>query len=255
MTTFINNKLFLNDMENSLEELGLTKIEAKVYLALLKLGSTTTGPLIKKTELHRATVYDVLKRLMEKGLVNYIIKEKTKYFQAVKPEYLLDIIEEQKNTLKRKEELAKKIIKELEIIQEKNKKEQASIFIGKKGIKTIFEDILNYKEYDAFASRGKFKEILGSYFDLFQKKKKNKKIKSRILIDETLRNSDYVKSIYGNIRYLPKELSYPTATFIYNDKIAIIIFTENPTAFLIESKDISKSFKNYFNIIWKIAKK
>ena len=84
-------------MVESLEEFGLTKIEAKVYLNLLRLGSTTTGPLVKKTELHRATVYDALKRLMEKGLINFIIKEKTRYFQAADPKHFLDLIQYQKS--------------------------------------------------------------------------------------------------------------------------------------------------------------
>lgn len=238
-------------VEIDLEQLGLTKIEAKVYLALLKLGSTTTGPLVKKTELHRATVYDALKRLMEKGLINFIIKEKTKYFQAVDPEHFLDLIKEQKQRLEEKEKLSEDIVKKLQQIQEQAKiKESASIFQGKRGIKTIFEDILNYKEYYAFASKGRFKEILGSYFDLFQRKKRQKKIKVKLLIDESLKGSDYVKSIYGEVRFLPKEYNYPTASFVYDDKVAFFVFTEYPTAFLIESEEVASSFKSYFELLW-----
>lgn len=237
-----------------LERLGLTKIEARVYLGLLKLGSTKTGPLIKKTELHRATVYDVLKRLMEKGLVTFIVKEKTKYFQTANPEHFLDLISEQRQEIENKEKTTKELVKKLQHIQEQAKiKESASIFQGKHGIKAIFDDILNYKEYDVFASKGKFKEILGSYFDQFQKRKKQLKIKSRVLIDENLKNSEYVKSISGEIKFLSKEYDYPTATFIYGDKVAFFVFTEYPTAFLIESKEVAASFKAYFELLWRKA--
>ncbi len=242
--------------EVDLEQLGLTKIESRVYLALIKLGSTTTGPLVKKTELHRATVYDALKRLAEKGLVTFIIKEKTKYFRTVNPEHFLDLIQEKKLEIENKEKTARKIIEKLNQIKEQAKiKESASIFQGKRGIRTIFEDILNYKEYLAFASGGKFKEILGTYFDQFQIKKRQKKIKSMILIDEALKGSDYVKSIRGEIRFLPKEYNYPTATFIYENKVAFFVFTDYPTAFLIESKEVAESYRNYFALLWKIAKK
>lgn len=241
-------------VEINLEQLGLTRIEAKVYLELLKLGSTKTGPLIKKAELHRATVYDTLKRLMEKGLVNYVIKEKTKYFQAADPEHLLDFIEAQKQEIEKKEKRIKEIVKALKQTQEQVKiKESVAIFQGKRGLRTIFEDILNYKEYCAFASKGKFKEILGVYFDQFQKRKKQKKIKTRILIDESLKGSDYVKSIHGEIRFLPKEHNYPTATFVYDDKVAFFVFIEYPTAFLIESKEIAESYKSYFELLWNKA--
>jgi len=234
--------------EINLEKLGLTHLEAKVYLELLKIGSTTTGPLIKKTELHRATVYDILKRLMEKGLATYITKEKTKYFQASDPEVISDL-------LKEKELIAQKVIPKLKLMQEKPKiKENAHIFQGKRGIKIIFEDILKYQEYLVFASKGKFKEVLGAYFDQFQKRKKEKKIKSKLLIDESLKGSKYVKSIYGKVKFLPKEYNYPTATFVYGKNVAFFVFSEYPTAFLIESKEISDSFRSYFEILWKIAK-
>ena len=102
--------------ELQLEKLGLTKTEAKVYLSLLKLGSTKTGLLVRKTNLHRATVYDVLKRLIEKGLVSYIIKGKIKYFQVTEPEYFLDKIKEKENKLKEKEIFVKNLVKELKDI-------------------------------------------------------------------------------------------------------------------------------------------
>lgn len=240
--------------EINLEQLGLTKVKVKVYLELLKLGSTKTGPLVKKTELHRATVYDALKRLIERGLVSYIVKEKTRYFQAVSPEHFLDLVEEQKQEIERKEKEIKEIIKTFQQIREQVKiKESASIFQGKGGIKTIFEDLLNYKEYCVFASKGKFKEILGVYFDQFQKRKEQKKIKAKILLDESLKGGDYVKSIYGKIRFLPKEYNYPTATFVYDDKVAFFVFTEYPTAFLIESKEISESYRSYFELLWNKA--
>lgn len=240
----------------NLESLGLTKLETKVYLELLKLGSTKAGPLVTKTELHRTTVYDILKRLMEKGLVSFIFKEKTRYFQASNPEHFLDLINEKREEINKKEKDIKKVVRDLKYIQEQSKiKESAQIMQGKRAIKTVFEDILEYKEYYSFASKGKFKEILETYFDQFQIKKRRRKIKAKILIDESLRDSDYVKSISGEIKFLPKEYSYPTATFIFGYKVAFFVFTEYPTAFLIESKELAESYKSYFALLWKLARK
>ena len=113
----------------SLGNLGLTKVEAKVYLELLKIGSTKTGPLVKKTGLHRATVYDVLKRLIEKGLVNYITKENTKHFQAIDPHSLLDLLKEEQIELDNKKNNAIKIISDLNKLKsEAMNKEEAHVF-------------------------------------------------------------------------------------------------------------------------------
>ena len=47
-----------------LEEAGLTEGESKVYLALLELGTTKTGPLIKKARVSSSKVYKILDRVL-----------------------------------------------------------------------------------------------------------------------------------------------------------------------------------------------
>jgi len=235
--------------------LGLTEIESKVYLVLLKIGSTTTGPLVKATELHRATVYDVLKRLMEKGLANYIIKEKTKYFQATKPEHLRDLIEEEKENLKKKEENVMHLVYKLNKVQELAKnKENAHVFVGKRGAKTILDDVLRCKEYVALGSGGAFLDVLGHVFLNFQKRKKELKIKSKIIMPDNARDSRIYKTTYAEVRFIPKQYHSPVSIIVYSSKVALIIWLENPVAFLIESKEAAESFRNYFEMLWKIAK-
>jgi len=46
----------------------------------------------------------------------------------------------------------------------------------------------------------------------------------------------------------------PSATIVYDDKVAFFVFTEYPTAFLIESKEVASSFKCYFELLWDKAK-
>jgi len=55
------------EIGGTLETIGLTRNEVKVYLSLLSIGFTTTGILIKKTGLHGSKVYDALERLSQKG--------------------------------------------------------------------------------------------------------------------------------------------------------------------------------------------
>ena len=58
--------------------MGLTETELNVYRALLRMGMSLAADVIKSAQIHRATAYDVLNRLMEKGLASYIIKNKKK---------------------------------------------------------------------------------------------------------------------------------------------------------------------------------
>src|SRR3989344_9541248 len=79
---------------SSLREAGLTEGEIKTYLALLEIGSSTTGPILEKTGIARSIIYTILEKLIQKGLVIVIIKEKTKYFQAADPRKIIDYLDE-----------------------------------------------------------------------------------------------------------------------------------------------------------------
>ena len=57
-----------------LESVGLTKSEAKVYLALLELGSSSKGPIVKRSGVASSKVYELLDKLIAKGLVSIVVK-------------------------------------------------------------------------------------------------------------------------------------------------------------------------------------
>lgn len=244
------------DKQLGLGQLGLTKTESDVYLALLGLGSTTSGPLVKRTELHRATVYDVLKRLMQKGLVNYIIKGKTKHFEATDPSHLLDIIEEEKKAVQKKKQSTSKLVKELKQIQKSAEfRQQAHVFVGVRGIKNIYELVLKSREVFIFGSHGRAKKMLGGFFDYFKKNLKKNKVKARLIISQRMRNSFLdTPQFYDQIKFMSDEFDSPNTTFVFGNYVATIVWTENPVGFLIESKEAADSFRNYFEIIWRTAK-
>lgn len=80
-------------------------------------------------------------------------------------------------------------------------------------------------------------------------------IKDRVILAESDRRTEQVKIAYSDFRYIKNEFSSPTTTFIYGDKTVIIIWSENPIATMIKSKDVVKSNKNHFELLWKIAEK
>ena len=69
-----------------LKEAGLTNNESLIYKALLELGPSLAGQISRKTGLHRRTVYDTAERLIQKGLIGYILKNNRRLFEASSPE-------------------------------------------------------------------------------------------------------------------------------------------------------------------------
>lgn len=233
-----------------LEQLGLNRNEAKIYLVLLELKKSQAGELSKRAQINRTTTYDVLERLIEKGLVTHVIESNRKIFKPTSPKRILINIKE-------KEKIAEEVIPSLyKIFSHSKKKEESNVYTGKKGIKSILDDILNYKEYVAFGSSGEFLKIMQHDFIIFQKKKKDLKIKSRIIqSDSAKKNKELKKFAYASFKYIPDEFSAPNTSIIYGDKLAIIVWAETPFATVISSKQVANSFRKYFELMWKQAKK
>ena len=70
------------------EDFGLTGTQIKVYLALLELGESTAGPILKSTGLQNSVLYAALEKLVGKGFASYILKGKRRHYRpAVSEEH------------------------------------------------------------------------------------------------------------------------------------------------------------------------
>lgn len=233
-----------------LENLGLTKSEIRVYIALLDLNSASASEISDITNLYRKNVYDALNRLMKKGLVSFAKVETKRIYTATEPQRLLDFIEIRKKEIE-------SIIPELQqLYKSKPKSEDVTVFKGKEGLKTIFQSILKSRgSYDKFGSGEKFKEALPHYYTQYQKKKTESGIKCRAIYSENERHEDFVKEFIGDVRFLPKEFVNPSTTIIYGKKTAIIIWKDRPIGIVINSSEVADSYRYYFETLWSNSNK
>jgi len=236
------------ELIETLTEIGLTNGEAKVYLALTKLGSSPVSKIKEETTLHRTAIYDFIERLIAKGLVNYVIKENIRHYKITEPIKLLEL-------LKEKEQLVKEIIPNLDKLSKFNKEEvKVEVYHGKEGIKTILNDIIRTKKecLNFGVDDISFERILGSFLDNYFIRSKEAKITERCL---TYQGTPYVnKQRHMKYKYIPKEFFNPTVTQVYGDKIAIIIW-EPLMTILIENKQLANSYKKHFEMLWILASK
>ncbi|MBU0979534.1 MAG: hypothetical protein KJ709_01900 [Nanoarchaeota archaeon] len=246
------------DINTLLRELGLTNNEVKTYLALMELGSVPAGLLIKRLGMHRAAVYNLLDLLIDKGLVHYVIQANRKNFEAQPAKRLFELIGSKKNKLEAQENQLKKLLPELELRRELSKESQeGTVYKGKKGLKSVFEDILTCNtDFLVLGATGRFKEIFGAYYLHWQDRREKKRIKQRIIYSDTVRKHKREKTLkHAEIRYLRERQMPPSTTFIYNDKVALILWSEVPMAFVIRSSDVADSYRIFFDLLWKTGKK
>jgi len=97
-----------------LEELGLTVSENTIFVNLLRHGSRQAGTLAKQTEISRAHVYEILERLMVRGLVSVHEKNGVKHFSALSLDELLLILQRKEFALAEKRKQLNEVISSLQ---------------------------------------------------------------------------------------------------------------------------------------------
>ena len=237
-----------------LRELGFSERETKVYIALLEIGLTTTGPITNKTKLQSAKVYETLNKLIDKGLVSFIIKSKTKYFQAAEPKEILNLIDDRKRRFK-------EVLEELELKQKySDSKQIAVVHEGFKSFKALFNKILDQlnkgDKYWAFAFKNEYNSTAASLFlQKFHEKLALKKVDDRLL-GHTFVRKEIKKTFSTNknikIRFTKNET--PLGVIILEDKVINLIWGERPTAIEITSEQICAQYRSFFLELWKMSK-
>ncbi|MBU0666929.1 MAG: helix-turn-helix domain-containing protein [Nanoarchaeota archaeon] len=244
-----------------LEEIGLTKSEIKVYQALLELGNSSIGPIVSKSKVASSKIYELLDKLIEKGLVTNYKEANTKYFKAVNPNRLMDYLQTKKEELGKKEEELKKLMPQLQqMFSEHLEETEVEVFKGYKGVRTAFQEMINT------LSKGEEFLVIGGgdkpstnnktkiFFENIHRRRSEKGIIQRIIFSEARRKSLKEMSLFPHTkpRYLP--YGTPTTINIYQNTTILLTMSPTPAAIRIKDKNITESYRIYFEKMWETAK-
>jgi len=247
----------------ALQNIGLTDGEIRAYLALIELGPSTTGPITDKSNVSSSKIYHILEKLIQKGLVSFVVKEKTRYYQSAEPSRLLDYIEQKKQQLDQDKKEISKILPKLKLMQNMAPKTEIAMFSGFKGLQTAFEHhedkLKKGDEYLCFGGYPTQKDIYHIYWKRHHLDRIKKGIKARMLFDkdvkpDIMKNRNKYKGC--DTRHMHKKLKTPAWIFIYKDTTTIFL-QENPDfrnmeslAVEIVNQEIADTFKTIFEDYW-----
>lgn len=211
---------------------------------MLKRGNANIMQLAKQTGRHRTHIYDTIEKLKEKGLISESVTDNKKVFIASDPRNILDY-------LKEKEEKAKVIVESLKKLQNLPKEDViVETFKGKSGLKSVLRDILREKkDYVGYGAGSLFGKILPVFYKYYRNQSKKLGIGLRLIFKKGVKTPSPRKKL--RMRYL--DYVSPSTTFIYSNKVLIIIWEPTPTAVRITSKQTANSYKSYFEVLWKSA--
>ncbi len=229
---------------------GLSRNEAKTYLALVKHGSSKAGKVAKEAQLDRSSCYLALQNLIARGFATHVTIGKVKFFAAADPKNLA-------GELQAKLDETRGVLSSLE--KEYATAKLASnvrLYKGERGVQTLFNMILGMereKENRVFGSESQLDERMPLFAAKFKAQLERRKIKTFNLVRA---GREIAPDGAGRmVRVAPFQSESPVVTNIFGDKIGIVIWSDTPEAILIDNKDAAHAYKEYFDFMWKHAKK
>jgi sugar-specific transcriptional regulator TrmB len=240
-----------------LRKIGLTDGEIKVYSAVLEIGAAQINRIHEKTGIERRNIYDILNKLISKGLITYIIEKGKKQFQVTHPNKIISYLEEEKHRIdETKKEIEDEIPSIIRKFESGKPAIRAEVYRGKEGIKAIFEDMLNYKENYFIGGGWYIVKELPYFWANYNRRRKDLGVKWFNLVRYELKKEKIPEKKLMSVKFLPMEFSgNPHVVFIYGNKVVNVLWGKEFFAFMTESKEINENYKRYFDFLWNRANK
>ncbi len=141
------------DAVERLTEAGLSEKEARVYVALLALGTEGVQEIAAKADVSRASTYAMLEALMARGLVTRYEEDRRTVYTAEAPKKLVELVEREAQSIHERREKLVFFVPELEaLFQTQRSRPVVRFYEGDNGLRS-FRDHLGRKKgerVDAF---------------------------------------------------------------------------------------------------------
>lgn len=238
----------------SLDPLGLSKNEAEIYRALLSGGELRPADLARQTKIHRRNIYDVIDRLMEKGLVIETIGRRETYFLAVDPNKLLELIEEKREALNQ-------ALPGLNALYHTAPEQQSVVvYRGVAGYERLLRAMLREgSDVSSFGSKGVWRELQGATaYRQFLASSRSRGMSFRYLCDpqigETKQTLEFPER--SECRYLPRNACPVGGIEIFGTHVAIVsrqvLFRlgDDFVCTVIVNARFASSARSWFELVW-----
>jgi sugar-specific transcriptional regulator TrmB len=247
------------EAEEILKTLGFSDYEIRVYTSLLSNQKMSASEISKETRIPQTKIYQVIKKLANKGFVNILPGHPTKFEIAPPKNTLSSVIDEL-------EDRRKKLIEAIQNLQEsyelsKIKEEEIVSFLDWKSFEKKVEEVDEKakEEIDIFS---RFKYPKGGWLESLEKAvKRGVKIKVAGVVND--KNKELAAFSYKKIGCEVCKLPIiyeSTISFGVIDLSSVNLTIESekdPTNFiylLLENKGAVRLFKSFFDSMWKEGK-
>lgn len=234
----------------------------KLYEALFFGKEMGASELAKQAGVSRTSVYDLIKRLKDEGLVIESQKNGTAVFSIQPPEKLqLLLAEKEKELILAKSGLA--MLQTDYLKQNKTAKPKLQMFEGRQELQQMMKDLLLYRDITVSALwpiETIAKLLTAEFMAEFHKKRAERNIALNVIwpagqLSEIKKHSFLTDTTQKRqARTAPVGVDFSLGYSIYGNTVRFISSSRENFGFLVESAELSAMMKSQWEIIWKLSK-
>ncbi len=238
----------------TLGDLGFGETEIEIYMALLKVGPSPASSLARRTGITRSTAQYACQQLAKKGVASMTLKNNVYLFAAEPPERLLDLLHQQHDALRRKEERVQRIVGPLrEMMNVHAVLPQVQFYEGEAGMIRLYDSILDLRRpIDSLEEGGKVLAMFPAYSHEFMRKRIARKIFNRCIAPSGSPFNDSAPERYIEVRHVdPRTFPFTWHVKLCEDVVGIFSFEEGAAVGVgIRHADLAKNFRLLFEFMW-----
>lgn len=245
-------------LERELQLFGLAEKEAKVYIAILELGTGTVQEISQKSGINRATTYIQIDSLMRRGLISSVDKDKKSVFMAEKPQRLLEILQNEKEKIESLENKFTALMPDFEAIYNVlADRPRVRFFGGVAGLDIVRNEIIKAKpvELRVFLPARPPKDAAQVEDPTFSKISRLVGSTKFLIMGEKNVSAGVMKWYPKTAARFFKVEKYNVEIMLFSNKVVVNkpIKFDVSMAVMIEDKLIFESFVAMFEGLWQIA--
>ena len=241
---------------------GLREIEIKLYEALFCGKEMGASELAKQAGISRTSVYDLITRLKDEGLIIESQRGGIAVF-SVQPSEKLQLLLAEKE---REIVLAKSNLSMLQIDylkQNKTTRPKLQLFEGRQELQQMMKDLLLYRDmmvYALWPVETITKLLTAEFMAEFHKKRAERGIILKVIWPavqlQEIKKYSFLRdpTQKRQARIAPVSVDFSLGYSIYGNTVRFISSSKENFGFLVESSELAAMMKSQWEIIWNLSK-
>ena len=244
---------------NILMQAGLSEVQAKIYLYLIKNGQKTPAEIAEGINENRTTVYSAAEKLEAIGVISQKDRGKVSAYVPNHPSVLESIAEKRlRKAARQAKNLEGNLPALINYYNEHRSEPGATTFYGQEGVQMIWDKVIATRAPYYFV-RSRYDEAANKEgLERFKKARVEAGIESEDITPSEFiqnKNKDAKKWLLTRTLLPPSEYDSPVEIDIFGDNVAFINYSKNGMSTIIESPEIADAMRQMFLFAKKYIRK